>query len=318
MRRYRVAVIPGDGIGREVIPAGLEVLQALAEREGGFAWTFDCFDWGSDAFSRHGPDDAARRSRADQEPRRDLFRRSGLAGRDRSRQPLGPAPRDLSAVRPIRQRPSGARASRDRKPFARRERPGARLGDRAREFGGRICGRRRTRASRPAGGSRDRRHDHDPRRCRTNLPLRLRAGALAAAQAPDHGDEVERAASRDGDVGRNRRRSRAQFCRRDLGQDARRRHDDADDNEAGEPRYDRRVEPACRHSVRSRRGAGRLARDRADGQSQPRAPVPFDVRAYPRLGLRYRRQGNRQSDRRVLDRLHDARTSRRETRRGSA
>ena len=30
MRRYRIAVIPGDGIGNEVIPAGLEVLEAVA------------------------------------------------------------------------------------------------------------------------------------------------------------------------------------------------------------------------------------------------------------------------------------------------
>ena len=30
MRRYRIAVIPGDGIGKEVIPAGLEVLEAVA------------------------------------------------------------------------------------------------------------------------------------------------------------------------------------------------------------------------------------------------------------------------------------------------
>ena len=35
MRRYRIAVIPGDGIGKEVIPAGLEALKAVAEREAG-------------------------------------------------------------------------------------------------------------------------------------------------------------------------------------------------------------------------------------------------------------------------------------------
>ena len=28
MRRYRIAVIPGDGIGKEVIPAGVEALKA--------------------------------------------------------------------------------------------------------------------------------------------------------------------------------------------------------------------------------------------------------------------------------------------------
>jgi tartrate dehydrogenase/decarboxylase/D-malate dehydrogenase len=35
---------------KEVIPAGLEVLEALAHRERGFEWTFDRFDWGSDHY----------------------------------------------------------------------------------------------------------------------------------------------------------------------------------------------------------------------------------------------------------------------------
>ena len=68
MRRYRIAVIPGDGIGKEVIPAGIEVLKALAEREGGIEWSFDTFDWGSGHVSRDWPDDARRRARADQGP----------------------------------------------------------------------------------------------------------------------------------------------------------------------------------------------------------------------------------------------------------
>ena len=60
MRRYRIAVIPGDGIGKEVIPAGLEVLKAVAEREGGLEFAFDSFDWGSDLYRATGlmmPDD---------------------------------------------------------------------------------------------------------------------------------------------------------------------------------------------------------------------------------------------------------------------
>jgi len=44
IRRYRIAVIPGDGMGKEVIPAGLEVLEVLAERDSGFEWTFERFD----------------------------------------------------------------------------------------------------------------------------------------------------------------------------------------------------------------------------------------------------------------------------------
>src|SRR5580693_6915188 len=54
MRRYRIAVIPGDGIGKEVIPAGLEVLKAVAEREGGVEWSFDQVDWGSDFYRETG------------------------------------------------------------------------------------------------------------------------------------------------------------------------------------------------------------------------------------------------------------------------
>jgi tartrate dehydrogenase/decarboxylase/D-malate dehydrogenase len=60
MRRYRIAVIPGDGIGKEVIPVGLEVLKALAEREGALEFAFDSFDWGSDLYRATGlmmPDD---------------------------------------------------------------------------------------------------------------------------------------------------------------------------------------------------------------------------------------------------------------------
>ncbi|WP_375457316.1 isocitrate/isopropylmalate family dehydrogenase, partial [uncultured Methylobacterium sp.] len=54
MKTYRIAAIPGDGIGIEVIAAGIEVLDALAAREGGFGFAFDHFDWGSDYYKRHG------------------------------------------------------------------------------------------------------------------------------------------------------------------------------------------------------------------------------------------------------------------------
>ncbi len=54
MKTYKSAAIPGDGIGREVIAAGIEVLRALAARDGSFAFTFDHFDWGSDYYKRHG------------------------------------------------------------------------------------------------------------------------------------------------------------------------------------------------------------------------------------------------------------------------
>jgi tartrate dehydrogenase/decarboxylase/D-malate dehydrogenase len=54
MRRYRIASIPADGIGPEVISAGLEVLDALASRDGGFALDVEHYDWGSEHWRRHG------------------------------------------------------------------------------------------------------------------------------------------------------------------------------------------------------------------------------------------------------------------------
>jgi tartrate dehydrogenase/decarboxylase/D-malate dehydrogenase len=54
MKTYTIAAIPGDGIGREVIAAGIEALQALAARDGGFAFAFDHFDWGSGYYKKHG------------------------------------------------------------------------------------------------------------------------------------------------------------------------------------------------------------------------------------------------------------------------
>lgn len=66
MRKHRIAVIPADGIGPEVIGAGCEVLKALAERQGDFSLDVEWFDWGSDYYRRHGqmmPDDGVDRVR---------------------------------------------------------------------------------------------------------------------------------------------------------------------------------------------------------------------------------------------------------------
>ncbi|NGM36976.1 tartrate dehydrogenase [Methylobacterium sp. DB0501] len=53
-KTYRIAAIPADGIGIEVIAAGIEVLEALAEKAGTFRFRFDHFDWGSDYYRQHG------------------------------------------------------------------------------------------------------------------------------------------------------------------------------------------------------------------------------------------------------------------------
>jgi len=54
MKTYKVAAIPGDGIGGEVVAAGVEVLGALAERAGGFRFEVDRFDWGGEYYKKHG------------------------------------------------------------------------------------------------------------------------------------------------------------------------------------------------------------------------------------------------------------------------
>ena len=60
MKQYRIAAIPADGIGPEVIDAGLQALEALQKRDGGFALDVRRFDWGSDYYKANGrmmPDD---------------------------------------------------------------------------------------------------------------------------------------------------------------------------------------------------------------------------------------------------------------------
>ncbi len=64
VRVHRIASIPADGIGPEVIAAGLEVLEAVAARDGGFRLEVTAFDWGSAYYKKHGrmmpPDGLAR------------------------------------------------------------------------------------------------------------------------------------------------------------------------------------------------------------------------------------------------------------------
>lgn len=59
MNQLNIAVIPGDGIGREVIPEGIKILESISERFNiSFKW--DEFDWSCEHFARTGkmmPDD---------------------------------------------------------------------------------------------------------------------------------------------------------------------------------------------------------------------------------------------------------------------
>ena len=54
MKTYKIACIPGDGIGKEVVPAGQTVLEALAAASSSFGFEFENFGWGGDWFRKHG------------------------------------------------------------------------------------------------------------------------------------------------------------------------------------------------------------------------------------------------------------------------
>ncbi len=61
MKNYNVAVIPGDGIGNEVVPAAIRVLDAAAELHGGLKFSYQSFEWSCAYYLKHGkmmPDDA--------------------------------------------------------------------------------------------------------------------------------------------------------------------------------------------------------------------------------------------------------------------
>ena len=53
MKEYKIAVIPGDGIGKEVVPEGIRVLDAVAKRfDISFDW--DTYDWSCETFAKTG------------------------------------------------------------------------------------------------------------------------------------------------------------------------------------------------------------------------------------------------------------------------
>src|SRR3954469_17432427 len=53
MKKYKIAYIPGDGIGKETGPEGVRVLEAAA-RKFGIEFKIDEFDWSCDYYAKHG------------------------------------------------------------------------------------------------------------------------------------------------------------------------------------------------------------------------------------------------------------------------
>jgi tartrate dehydrogenase/decarboxylase/D-malate dehydrogenase len=53
MKDYHIALLPGDGIGHEVCPEGVKVIQAAAELLGDFRIDFENFPWGCEYYLQH-------------------------------------------------------------------------------------------------------------------------------------------------------------------------------------------------------------------------------------------------------------------------
>lgn len=61
MTSHRIAVIPGDGIGPEVMNEAVKVLELLQKLDSSLKIEFDTFDWSSEYYLKHGrmmPEDA--------------------------------------------------------------------------------------------------------------------------------------------------------------------------------------------------------------------------------------------------------------------
>ena len=178
-RKYRVAVIAGDGIGREVVPEGIAAMEAAARRYGfGLEWRE--FDWSCETYAKTGRDDAGRRARPAAALRRGLSRRGRLSRRARPCLAVGAADPAAPQLSAIHQSAPGAAAGRRRVAVEGPRAGRHRFLCRAREQRGRILlGRRpalrrhRIRNGDAAGGV-------HAARLRPGHALRLRAGAAPA------------------------------------------------------------------------------------------------------------------------------------------
>ncbi len=54
MDHFKIATIPGDGIGKEVVPIATQILAAIAEVDGGFTFDFIKFPWSCDYYLKTG------------------------------------------------------------------------------------------------------------------------------------------------------------------------------------------------------------------------------------------------------------------------
>src|ERR1700721_1406914 len=93
MKSYRIATIPGDGIGKEVVPEGIRVLEA-AGRKHGFSFQWNQFPWSCEFYQKTGrmmPEDGLEKLKGHEA----FFLGACASSHSRSSSP-NPGPRNIS------------------------------------------------------------------------------------------------------------------------------------------------------------------------------------------------------------------------------
>ncbi len=312
-QHFRIASIPADGVGTEVVAAGLRVLDSLASAShGAFAFDVDEFPWGSEYYAAtgkmiadDGPDqikdhDAIYFGAVGWPTVPDHISLWGLRLR------LCQGFDQWANVRPVHFLPgitSPLRKADDTDldwVVVRENSEGEYGGFGGRNFSGRGPGGEMAVQSAvftEVGCERIMRFAFDLARTRPRKKL----ASVTKSNAQQYGmvlwdDVFKRVAAR---LPRHRDRERA--CRRD-GRQVR--------PAPRGPRRRCRLEPQRRHPLRPRQRPGRQPRPGCERQPQSRTPPPFDVRARPRLGTGHRRAGPLQPHRRHRQRRAHARALR--------
>ena len=291
-----IVLLPGDGIGPEVVAAAVRVLTRVGERFG-HTWTFTTTaDWRRRA--ARGPAAAARRHAA--RPRRAPTPILLGAVGDPAFDDRPPAERPEAALlahsaRAWRLRESAAGARRGRGSRARAAQAGGarrhRPGRRPRADGRAVLRpAARDRRGRSVGGEHDALH---ARRNRARRAGRVQAGANRGAAGSCRWTRPTCSRSR-GSGATSSPRSRA-ISRRHADARARRCRGDEAGARAGDVRRDAHREHVRRHPLGRSRRRLRIARAAAVGQPRRRRRT---LRARARLGAGPGGQGHRESDRR--------------------
>ena len=265
----RIAVIAGDGIGKEVIPAGVAALEA-ATRGSGLSLSFTELPWGCEFYTQH-------ERMMDEDGFRPALATFDAIYLGAIGAPGVPDPRvrglilrDPSAVRSVRQPAADAPAA-GAELAAREPRRGRhRHGVRARELRRRVLRRRRADSSRHAARGRAAGRRLHAARHRAHPALRLRARGEAAAEDARERDEVQRAHALDGDVGRGRRDRAKGLPDGRVPEVSRRRARRAHGHASADARRHGGVEPLRRHPHRHRIGDLGQPRHRAGREHQSR------------------------------------------------